>query len=247
MHSKKVITLVLALFVFIFLFTSLVFAQNGFLTGTGSWSGTGPTTLSWSVQWNGISSTAHYDYTFTVNQHDISFFLLEVSDSFDTANSSDISNLYVTGTGGVYTLNNTQTYSPGNPYYTMPGGITAIKFDGFDNTSQSTTTLSISFDSTRMPEWGDFYARCGVRTEHTSGEKPWNSAWNTGFISGETAGAGNDAIALNHLLVPNTAPLSGGAFSYSGTLVLVPEPVSTVLFIMGGGLLAGRRYFRRER
>jgi hypothetical protein len=232
-------------------FISTSAAADGFLNGTGSWFDTGPTDLSWSVSWDGqATSLVHYEYTFNVNQHDVSFFLLEVSDNFDISN--DIQNLTATGYTPPTTLHQTSTYDPGNPYYTMPGSITAIKFD---NIPSGTTTFNVSFDSNRLPEWGDFYARCGSRLEHETGEKPWNSAWNMGFAVGETAGAGNDPVVIassgsvnNHLLVPDTIVAGDGeAFTYTGSLTMVPEPVSSILFVAGGALLAGRRYLRKKR
>ncbi|MCK5427765.1 MAG: hypothetical protein KAJ34_08725, partial [Thermodesulfovibrionia bacterium] len=96
-----------------------------------------------------------------------------------------------------------------------------------------------TFDSRRMPTWGDFYARCGVRNEHQQGTTTWNSAWNTGFTTSDTDptdppsnGSINGTVTYSHLLVPDT---------------VVPEPVSSVLFVTGAGLLAGRRYLRKRK
>lgn len=203
---------------------------DGSLQGTGDWNDMGPTTLSWAVTWDGISQYVNYSYTFEVMHHDISYFILETSDSFSAAN--------ITNVTGTFTNYEIGTFDAGiAPYYTMPGDVYGIKFDGVPS---GTTTFTVSFDSTQMPEWGDFYARCGVRQEHLDGTKAWNSAWNTGFANGESAGAGNDPTVSassgsyqNHILVPNTA--------------VVPEPVSSTLFIIGGVFFAGRRLMKRKK
>src|SRR4030067_3387374 len=107
----------------------------------------------------------------------------------------------------------------------MPGDMYGVKF----SLGSGTLSAHIEFDSTRMPEWGDFYARCGVLVQHELPKtdpnwKEWNSAWNNGFASGETAGADNDPVVLassgsysDHLFMPDSvaAGSGAGAFSYS--------------------------------
>lgn len=212
---------------------------GGSAQGTGNWKDDpmGMTTIDWDVSWSG-SGLVHYSYTFEVAHHNISHLSLELSDSFTAA---DITNITING-------NSSDDYSIGSftggdaPYNTMPGDMYGIKF----NMPSNTLLATIAFDSTRMPTWGDIYARCGVRIEHTLPKtdpewKQWNSAWNTGFADGESSGAGYDPIVAassgsyqNHILVPDS-------------VAVVPEPVSSVLFIFGASMFAGRKYIKRRK
>lgn len=251
---------VLLIAVFSFIFTPPASAQfdysgslnltgngaNGTLVGnptSGGWGDTSLTpltTLSWNVTWDG-SGLVHYEYTFSHPSHDTSFFILETSSNFT---GSDFSNLTVTapGEGSIgYTTDEIQTYPtsasnrPG-----MPDSIYGLKIemDEAGGNNDQRTTFTIAFDSTRLPQWGDFYARCGVREGHQNDPQTFNYAYNTGFVSGEPnypeplqVAAGDGSVA-SHLLVPDT---------------VVPEPVSSTLFVVGGGLLAGRRFMKKRK
>jgi hypothetical protein len=93
----------------------------------------------------------------------------------------------------------------GNPG--MPEGVYGVKFnaeDGFDE-----TTVTITFDSDRVPVWGDFYAKGG-------GD---NILYNDGFTApdGDPANPPGDGSVDSHLLVPDS------------TTALVPAPSAMLL------------------
>jgi hypothetical protein len=89
----------------------------------------------------------------------------------------------------------------------------------------------------------------------------WMGANTTTYLD-TFATSGNDLAAGNNLSgfsfkvnyqagsTPYTAYFddhSGGFSSTSGTTALVPEPVSTILFLSGGSVLALRRYIGKKR
>jgi hypothetical protein len=152
------------------------------LGGVGDWINPGTTTIAWEV--TDMGSHYHYKYTLTVPQHAISHFIIEIS---PTAESSNFWNF-----GGPFQgtpVIDDYTQLNGNP--DIPAPIYGIKFD-----EAFGTTAVFEFDSTRVPVWGDFYAKCGAN--------PANQVWNMGItLPDPTDPAANGSID-NHILVPDS-------------------------------------------
>lgn len=183
---------------------SLSTGDNGIL-GTGSWL-TDSTTLSWTVS-RASQPTWHYQYTLSGISRDVSHMIIEVSDTFTLAEL-----LNATGPFSGTDVDYYDEHS-GNPE--MPGSVHGVKFDDMTGTS-----VTISFDSPRMPVWGDFYAKDGK----SAGVD--NTMWNAGFTNADpTAPAANGPLA-GHLLVPDT---------------YVPDPATLMLLATGIFQLSLRR------
>jgi hypothetical protein len=183
-------------------------SDNG-LIGNGAWSGF---SISWSItQTNGVF---HYEYTFSgLSSKAISHVILDLSDNctstgscvydvdYDVAGTPDLEY----GSFGV---------APSNPGFPGGASITGVKFDSLPD------GLSvISFDSSRAPMWGDFYAKDGV----AAGTGDWNYAYNQGLANHSTY---NDAKF--YVAVPDTV----------GSDSSVPEPGSWLMMASGGLMLA---------
>ncbi|MFW5868212.1 MAG: PEP-CTERM sorting domain-containing protein [Armatimonadota bacterium] len=187
------------------------------LEGTASW-GDGPSSLSYVVSQN-PDLTWHYEYTLSVPEAGISHFILELTPGALVGDFTyDVVAGENTWTDDFYTTHNS---GPGNP--NMPEAVYGVKWEW--NAVDGGITEVFSFDSTRVPVWQDFYAKCGGQNV--------NTIWNTGFTAGDTDPDDPywSTEVTDHVLGPNG---------------YVPEPATTVLFGIGLAGLVGRKLRRRR-
>ena len=227
----SILSLVTALLVFgpagVQAYNGSLSSDTGGLLGTGMWVDKNiappnqqalwyPASIVWTVNQN-VDLTWHYDYSISVFRAAVSHAIFEASSDFT---SKDIRN----ATGPFQSIA-IQLWNPGpgNPF--MPASMYGIKFD-----STTGTVVTISFDSPRVPVWGDFYAKCGA----VGGMQ--NTIWNAGFVSPDTdpMNPPSSGSLYHHILVPDTA---------------VPEPSGLVAmaWALAASGLAVRRVSKRMR
>lgn len=194
---------------------------DGLLVATAQWNNPA-TTLSWVVDDTTTPGKWHYQYTFSVPTKAISHMLLEVSDA-DPGPAFTLDNLFSPTTNPANWISfpviiQLWTDQQGNPG--LPGPMYGMKL----NNAFAATTVVISFDSDRMPVWGDFYAK--------SGGQPVPIVYNNGFLLADPAVGPHNGSEQDHLLVPDS------------TMTVIPVPGAMLLAAIGTGF-AG--WLRRRR
>ena len=192
------------------------------LSAVGVWDNVA-TTFRWVVDDTTTPGRWHYSYTLATPGGPgagISHVIFEASDGFGFENlfapATDPSDWISQAADG--TEIQTHLPGPGNP--DMPSSVYGIKFNAADNADA--TTLALSFDSDRVPVWGDFYAKAGQ-----------GALWNSGFSAADPTDGPADGSIEHHVLVPDTAT------------ILIPVPGALVLGSLGVVLVGWIRGYRR--
>jgi len=185
---------------------------DGELIATGQWNDP-TTTLSWTVDNVTTVGKWHYEYTLIVPTGGISHMIVEVSDA-DPGPIFLFENLFDPQSAPNGWIDDPIELAEfkagqqgGNP--SMPEDMYGLKFNAEDDFDA--TTVTVTFDSDRVPVWGDFYAKGG-------GE---NILYNLGFGT------------------PDSDPLDPPGDGSIGSHVLVPDSVTALVPAPGGLLLCG--------
>ncbi|MBN2181752.1 MAG: hypothetical protein JW715_07540 [Sedimentisphaerales bacterium] len=183
-------------------YTGSLSVADGGLTAYGAWDC--PSTLfSWIVDDTTTPGKWHYSYTLTVPHKDISHIIIEASNGDNPFTMANLFSASSDPAGWIDSIE-VQNFNPGGSTPYMPEAIWGIKFDA----ALDATDVTVSFDSDRMPVWGDFYSK--------DGKMPgggWCALYNSGFTLGDydPFGMPSNGSLQNHILVPDSYVPAPGA------------------------------------
>lgn len=228
-------------------YTGNLTTVDGGLTGSRQWNSNSqniPTTLEWTVDDTTTPGMWHYRYVFTVPvlnhpQTEIKYMDVETSTNFT---SSDLSNV-VFGPETTLSIDKVGTLRKDSAEPSQLTGIRVIHREAGEETEDGIEghVFDVAFDSTRSPQWGDFFAR-GYSS---------NTIRNAGFTRTDVDpnAAPTDGSLQNHLLVPDTAvvpidPVDPTTPPDPNGPGVIPEPLTAIL--LGAALLPLGRAIRRR-
>ena len=128
-----------------------------------------------------------------------------------------------------YTVNNTS--DAGEYFYSM--------FLDFSST--------VSEEGLALPSGWDGTVWMGTNT--TASVDTYSTDLGNDLAAGSSLSGFNFKVNYQAGNVPYTAYFddhAGNTYTTTGTTTVVPEPISSILFLAGGAVLAGRRYLRRR-
>ena len=182
--------------------------DGGGLIANEDWNSSS-TVLEWTVSASSPNPTLwHYQYTLTVPAKTISHIIIETSPEFKAANLFDLTS--IPESWAIDPEIKKHNEGEGNPG--LPEDMDGLKV----NAGVDVLMVTLSFDSDRVPVWGDFYAK--------DGNGGTINMHNAGFTSPDwdpdidTYPLQNGSVE-DHLLVPDS---------------LVPEPATLLLLGLGG-------------
>jgi hypothetical protein len=170
--------------------------------------------ISWVITDN-LDGTLNYEYTISGLNKELSNFILEVS-PLDGDNPFGFNNILNSN----FKPSEINTFSQSG-FIPFPGGVSidGIKFEFNDDG----TPLTVSFDSDRIPVWGDFFMKDGFSREGPV------YAYNTQF----GVDPATDATMLYTGWIPRPD---------TQTVLMIPEPITYALLgsLLGTAVLAAR-------
>lgn len=173
--------------------------------------------LSWVITGDTSSGLWQYVYTFGFSGGPaLSHGIIEVSDVFGDADIVSLGGCEIDDD----LVDDYSGSNPSNPE--MPAGMKGLKCDTLTEDNPVTWTLV----TTRVPVWGDFYAKGGNPRGN------YGAAWNAGFLALDPAEAAANGSLRDHILRPDTQTIDA------------PEPAALVL--LGLGLMFSARRLRRK-